>query len=126
MNLLQGLCCAGWVRLVLCAVLSFLLLCTAPATASSRKDKPKIFTGKIVAMDRASNSVIINGTIGSKSFSVDRKLLKGVKVGDKVKATYSQSKGGQGVIKKIDRMKPTSARETVPKKSAHLNSQVAS
>ncbi len=75
----------------------------APAPKAEKKAEPakvKQVTGEVTAVDAAANSITVKGKKAEIVISADEKMLKDMKVGDKVTAKYAE-KDGKNVAKSI-------------------------
>lgn len=96
-----------------------------PAEAE-KKATVKQITGEVVAIDAAAKTITIKGKKAELLLSADEKMLKDIKVGDKVVAKYEE-KEGKMIAKslkkaeakaeqKADEIKPEAAKPTEPAK----------
>jgi|SRR5208283_83003 len=72
--------------------------------AADKKVKPKSVTGEVTAVDAAAKSVTVKGKKGDMTLMADEKMLKDVKVGDKVTAKYTEQ-DGKMVAKSVKKAK---------------------
>ena len=83
----------------------------AKRTSATQATKPQKLTGEITAMDAKAGTVSVKGASGEKSFMTQdaaKDTLEIVKVGERVRVTYSE-KDGKSVATSMKRMKPKTA-----------------
>ncbi len=96
------------------------------AAETEKKATVKQITGEVVAIDVAAKTITIKGKRAEVLLSADEKMLKDIKVGDKVVAKYTE-KDGKMIAKslkkaeakseqKADEIKPEAAKPTEPAK----------
>ncbi len=61
--------------------------------AAEKKAKAKSVTGEVTAVDAAAKSVTVKGKKGDMTLMADEKMLKDIKVGEKVTAKYTEQDG---------------------------------
>jgi len=91
-----------------------LALATMADAAEAKKVKPRFITGTVEAVDAAAGTISVKGKVETISLKAGEKVkLDGIKVGDKVTATYSE--GVASKIKVVAAKKPA-AKEMPEKK----------
>jgi Cu/Ag efflux protein CusF len=73
-----------------------------PMKAEKKAEPAKVkqVTGEVTAVDAAANSVTVKGKKAEMTISADEKMLKDIKVGDKVTVKYTE-KDGKNVAKSV-------------------------
>ena len=83
----------------------------AKTTSATKATKPQRLAGEITAMDAKAGTVSVKGASGEKSFTTQdaaKDTLEIVKVGERVRVTYSE-KDGKSVATSMKRMKAKTA-----------------
>ncbi len=106
------------------AILAVAVLVTALAAsadaAEAKKVKPRIITGTIETIDVGAGTLSVKGKVETVALKAGEKVkLDGLKVGDKVTATYTEGVASKVVAsrKAPPKKDPTENREPSPAKS---------
>jgi microtubule-associated protein 1 len=89
-------------------------------TEKKAKAKTKQVTGEVAAVDAAAKSITVKGKKGDVTLMADEKLLKDVKVGDKVTAKYTEADGkmtAKSIKKAAAKAEKKEAKPAEPKKA---------